>query len=218
MNPNSIVPLFSTPLYHTHTHYVMETKEFERLKKIEWFYPPSEDFTEHRKKISVVSNSQNFFKDYDFKELENVFEKHKNFYVDEVLGMFNKFIMSASWAAKTTRGNSHPPHDHKNCIFSVVYYARCYSGDLVLTTRNNFIEEKWNLDFNYKTNRNIFNSTSYNCKVKTGDIVIIPGHMEHMTTPNDSDFQRYIVGANYFVTGGIGQEKKVTKLELTVNE
>ena len=39
-------------------------------------------------------------------DLENVFEKHKNFYVDEVLGMFNKFIMSASWAAKTTRGKS----------------------------------------------------------------------------------------------------------------
>jgi len=75
--------------------------------------------------------------------------------------MFNKFTMSASWAAKTTRGNSHPPHDHKNCIFSVVYYARCYSGDLVLTTRNNFIEEKWNLDFNYKTNRNIFNSYEF---------------------------------------------------------
>jgi len=50
MNPNSIIPLFSTPLYHTHTDYVMDTKEFERLKEVEWFYPPSEDFDEHRKK------------------------------------------------------------------------------------------------------------------------------------------------------------------------
>ena len=211
MNPNSIIPLFSTPLYHTHTDYVMDTKEFERLSNIEWFTPGPDD-----NKVSVVSNSQLFFKDYDFKELENIIEKHKNFYVDEVLGMKNNFTMTQSWAARTTRGNSHPPHDHKNCIFSVVYYARCYSGDLVLTTRNNFIEEKWNLDFNYKTNRNIFNSTSYNCKVKTGDIVIIPGHVEHMTTPNDSDFQRYIVGANYFISGGIGQEKKVTKMELNI--
>jgi hypothetical protein len=213
MNPNSIIPLFSTPLYHTQTDYVMETKEFERLNKIEWFEPGPDD-----DKVSVVSNSQQFFKDYDFKELENVIEKHKNFYVDEVLGMKNNFTMTQSWVAKTKRGNSHPPHDHKNCIFSVVYYARCYSGDLVLTTRNNFIEDKWNLDFNYKFTRNIFNSTSYNCKVKTGDIVIIPGHVEHMTTQNDSDFERYIVGANYFISGGIGQEKKVTKMELSINE
>ena len=209
MNQNSIIPLFSTPLYHTHTDYIMDTKEFDRLSKIEWYGDP--------KDVSVVSNSQKFFDDYEFDTLKSIFTKHKDFYVDEVLGMKNGFDMTQSWVAKTSKGKSHPPHDHKNNIFSIVYYARCESGDLVITTRDNFIGQKWNLDFNYKTIRNIFNCTSYTCKVKTGDIVILPGHVEHMTTPNESDFDRYIVGANYFISGPIGEEKKVTKMNVKLN-
>jgi|TARA_R110002074_G_scaffold282327_1_gene453897 hypothetical protein len=213
MKPNSIIPLFSIPLYHTQTEYIMDTKEFNRLSNIEWF-EPGPDYNN----ISVVSNSQSFFKDYDFKELENIIENHKNFYVDEVLGMKNNFTMTQSWVARTKKGSSHPAHDHKNCIFSVVYYARCDSGDLVITTKDNFIGQKWNLDFNYKFTRNLFNSTSYTCKVKTGDIVILPGHIEHFTTSNESDFERYIVGANYFVSGLLGKEKKVTKMDIKINE
>lgn len=98
MKPNSIIPLFSIPLYHTQTEYIMDTKEFNRLSNIEWF-EPGPDYNN----ISVVSNSQSFFKDYDFKELENIIENHKNFYVDEVLGMKNNFTMTQSWVARTKK-------------------------------------------------------------------------------------------------------------------
>lgn len=54
--------------------------------------------------------------------------------------------------------------------------------------------------------------------MKTGDIVILPGHIEHFTTSNESDFERYIVGANYFVSGLLGKEKKVTKMDIKINE
>ena len=51
---------------------------------------------------------------------------------------------------------------------------------------------------------NIFNSRTYNAKVKTGDIIIFPGWCEHQALPNEDDAPRIILGTNYFVTGTLG--------------
>ena len=52
---------------------------------------------------------------------------------------------------------------------------------------------------------NIFNSRTYNASVKTGDIIIFPGWLEHQALPNEDESPRIILGTNYFVTGKLGR-------------
>ena len=54
----------------------------------------------------------------------------------------------------------------------------------------------------YKT---IFSTRTYNASVKTGDIIIFPGRLEHQALPNEDESPRIILGTNYFVTGKLGR-------------
>ena len=50
--------------------------------------------------------------------------------------------------------------------------------------------------------------------MKTGDVVIFPGWILHGTTPNKSDMDRIVIGANYFINGTVGTEDGVDLIEI----
>jgi len=46
--------------------------------------------------------------------------------------------------------------------------------------------------------------------MKTGDVVLFPGHIHHGSLPNKSSEPRIIVGANFFIKGSLGTKREVS--------
>ena len=53
---------------------------------------------------------------------------------------------------------------------------------------------------------NEHNSSQWTIQPQQGDVVIFPGDLRHGTTPNEHDENRIVFGANYFLTGKVGNE------------
>ena len=78
------------------------------------------------------------------------------------------------------------------------------SGDFQIKMPVSRIQEGYGFSYDILQN-NIFNSRTYNASVKTGDIIIFPGWLEHQALPNEDESPRIILGTNYFVTGKLGR-------------
>ena len=65
-----------------------------------------------------------------------------------------------------------------------------------------------------KKEPNVFNSHATDIKVKTGDIVMFPGWVDHESLPNKSDEQRLIIGTNYFAVGKLGKVENKEFIEI----
>ena len=60
----------------------------------------------------------------------------------------------------------------------------------------------------------IFKTRATYIKVKTGDIVIFPGWVDHQSLPNKSDDERIIIGTNYFAMGQLGKHENKDYIEI----
>ena len=50
--------------------------------------------------------------------------------------------------------------------------------------------------------------------MRTGDIVLFPGHIRHGSVVNESKTPRIIIGANFFLKGKLGSQKEVSNIVL----
>jgi len=130
---------------------------------------------------------------------------------DNVLEIEDKFRMTQSWATINNKGDSHHEHNHPNTILSCLYYAQASSGDFQIKTPRNGIQEGFN--FSYKIKQpNAFNSAIWSCTVKTGDLIIFPGHLNHYSLPNNSDEPRIMIGSNFFIEGLLGEKENYEQI------
>lgn len=160
-----------------------------------------------------VSETCFLFNDPKLNRIQNFLQGHIDDYTSNILEVDNKMELTTSWCAINKPGSHHPKHDHKNTILSIVYYADCDSGDLVLDFKNSRLEERFNFSYNIKR-YNEFNSNQWILPLRTGDIVIFPGWVEHYTKDNESEKERIIVGANYFIRGELGTKWDVSYLKV----
>ena len=145
-----------------------------------------------------------------FNNIKNVIDECAKKFVDEVICVDNNFEITHSWIARSTK--KHKKHDHKNTIFSIVYYVQADNAIIRFFRERNFVTKSFNCDVNYNK-FNIFNSTNVDFEVKTGDIIIFPGYILHEGI-NDSNNEKIILGANYFIRGDVGNYNNVTSLTL----
>ena len=52
-------------------------------------------------------------------------------------------------------------------------------------------------------------------KPEPGDFIVFPADIRHSTTTNEEEEDRIIFGANFFITGQLGNKPKLTELDLT---
>ena len=142
-------------------------------------------------------------------------ERMKN-YVENVVEIEDKFMMTHSWSTITKKGESHHSHNHPSSIFSLVFYVNSESGNLVFNLDSR-LREKFDFPYTVK-NYNSFNSSTWEYPVQTGDIIIFPAWMYHETKPNTSDVDRVIIGANYFAHGVIGTTQGVDKIDIRLGD
>jgi len=173
------------------------------------------------KKIKYRKADQGFYLSETISLLENkalaslkkfIIEKAKEYTLD-VLGVKNQIYLTQSWSTINITSARHEAHDHPNTFISLVYYAQCKDGPLRFYLNTTSIRECFN--FSYTLNKfNIYNSQSWTLSMKTGDLVLFPGHICHGSLPNKSREPRIIVGANFFIKGKLGSKKDVSFLTI----
>ena len=155
-------------------------------------------------------------------EIKDVFLQAAKIYTSEVLCIKNEFEMTNSWMTKNKTNSGHPFHHHPNVLFTIVTY---FYDDLSYDSFDKIIWELPGLKNNFKrfqfeydiSQFNFINSKSWEVRPKTNEIFIFPGHIYHRTDFNHSEKTRYCLGANFFVTGTIGSELDVNKLNMKIN-
>lgn len=186
--------------------------------KIDSVYTPNKDEIKFLKNLSykkdkefLLSESVNIL---DYKELENIknhIVKAFDVYKDNILEIENTFYISQSWSTINKKNSMHTKHNHPNTLFSCVFYVDADNSGINFFFNKSAIQQAFNFSYKIKKH-NIHNSTSWSVPVNTGDMVIFPGDIKHSSFINESDKERIIVGANFFIKGEIGIKENVDRI------
>ena len=134
-------------------------------------------------------------------------------FVKSDLKINNEFYMTQSWATINEKNCKHHNHSHPNTLLSAVYYVNAESGQLVINSERNTLFPNFDFQFDVEEH-NVFNSKSWKIDVKTGDLVIFPGWLNHYSTSNENEEPRVLIGANFFTRGTFGKYENTDSLEL----
>ena len=190
------------PLAHEQTSFLLNDDELNFVRNIN-----------HKlNKTNGLSNNKLVLNDNRLKRVRDFINSRVFNYIDKVVQIEDKFKLTQSWTTLSKKDEFHHHHTHPNTIFSAVYYAQTESGQLEFVFEPRMRE---GFNFSYKIKEyNPFNSLSWTFEVKTGDVVIFPGWILHGTTRNESDIDRIVIGANYFINGTVGTEDGVDLIEI----
>lgn len=193
--------LQAIPIKIYETDYILSDKEINNLKKLK-----IDKQTQFKDKGTLISDSMDLLNLKQFKKLQFFLDSVADNYVKNTLQINNEIKRTQSWVTLNTKETSHHNHRHTNCLFNLVYYAKIKSGMLNFSIDKSSIEKVFYFDYSIK-DYNIYNSNNWKLLPKAGDIIVIPGDLQHGVEPNRSDEERISIGANYFVTGEIGTQR-----------
>tara|TARA_R110000803_G_scaffold198577_1_gene262367 strand:- start:533 stop:1195 length:663 start_codon:yes stop_codon:yes gene_type:complete len=200
--------LAAIPIKVYETDFKLKPELIEKIKNY--------SFHTDKDRIKVnLSSSQSILTEYEeLKHIKDYMNAIALDYVKNVLEIDNDIYMCHSWVAMTDPGKSHHEHTHQNAFFSIVYYVNVESGNLNLVVEKSSIEKLFNFHYKIK-NYNIYNSCSWSITPGVGDFIVFPADLRHSTAKNESDQQRIIFGANYFLSGESGDQIQLTKLDIS---
>jgi uncharacterized protein (TIGR02466 family) len=204
-----IINFAACPLVHTSTDFRLSSREEFLLHEMSGF----EDL--HNKEYGTVNVSKNsaLLESYGMDRVKNFMVNFTKDFVKNILKIKQEFYLTQSWATKNAKGARHHEHIHPNTLLSCVYYVQADSGELTISTDRNGLFP--NFDFNFELEEfNNFNSKSWTFQVKTGDMVLFPGHLNHSSTPNESNNDRIAIGANFFTRGIFGSYENTDLIEI----
>ena len=146
-----------------------------------------------------------------FPKMKQMFTHISNRLIKEGLNYDNKLEISSSWFTKTHKGEQSPMHDHKNCVFSAVYYYGDYDdkvGNLIFKNPIvNLTSYRLNVD---KSNK--FNTYDIEITPQAGSLLIFPSYVSHKIDVHKSDIPRLSLAFNMIPVGqyGIGDSQADT--------
>jgi uncharacterized protein (TIGR02466 family) len=192
------------PIAYERSVYFLDKKELAVIKKIK-YKPPHKGF--------YLSETISLLNDKALTSLKKFIIKKAKEYVRNVLEIKDQIYLTQSWSTLNPTNAFHEPHTHPNTFISLVYYAQCKEGSIHIHSDISSIRKCFN--FHYTINRfNIYNSQIWELPVRTGDIVLFPGHIRHSSVPNRTQQDRIAVGANFFIKGTLGSKKMVSLITI----
>ena len=195
-----ILKLKAIPIAYERNVYYPNKQELNLIKKIKYRKPD---------KGFYLSDTITLLENKTLVSLKKFIIEKAEEYTRNVLEIKDQIYLTQSWSTINNTNAIHEAHHHPNTFISLVYYAQCKSGSLQFHLGTTSIEECFN--FQYTINKfNIFNSQSWTLPMKTGDVVLFPGHINHSSLPNKSSEPRIIVGANFFIKGSLGTKREVS--------
>ena len=146
-----------------------------------------------------------------FPKMKQMFTHISNRLIKEGLNYDNKLEISSSWFTKTHKGESSPMHDHKNCVFSAVYYYGDYDDKVGNLIFKNPIVNLTSYRLNVgKSNK--FNTYDIEITPQSGSLLIFPSYVSHKIDVHKSDIPRLSLAFNMIPVGqyGIGDSQADT--------
>ena len=193
--------LWGVPVYKVNTNYTYSNFKPEAKDYIDNY---KQNTDETSKTVNVFVERGHFLENSKLEKIKELISTHAYYFRDNIMMCTNELEIQASWLTVNHKGSYHPPHNHAHAIFSVCYYPKADSGELVLQAPDG--KSTWQRDyrmgFQY-TQLNEWSATNWSVPVMSGDIVIFPGWVQHSTTPNESDELRLMIGANYWLRGNM---------------
>lgn len=190
-------PLFYEPMSVYTPDYNITQQEKDFLKNLE---------VRKLKSGAGVSTSVNIFNEHpELNNIRNVMLDVAEQYKRDVFGISNELAPLHSWITIQNKGDYHHPHIHPNVLFNLVYYIEGSENAplrVELGAGKSRLSESFNLAFNV-SHTNGFNCGSYEYTCKDGEIVCIPGYLNHGTEPSNG--YRLVLGYNFFVKGVLGE-------------
>tara|TARA_R110000823_G_C15802573_1_gene487338 strand:+ start:114 stop:716 length:603 start_codon:yes stop_codon:yes gene_type:complete len=183
------------PILIKKSGYVLNPKEKKELGLLKF----------QKNKKNFISEENCILDNPDFSDLNNFFDQNIKIYLEEVLQIKDKPKRTNSWATLNKTNSYHPIHAHPNVFLSVCFYPQVKSGDLMFCFEKSILQEGY--FFNYtRTNPNPYNLHEFTFPLTSNDLIIFPGWIPHKSTPNNSDVDRIMIGANYFLKGNLGSD------------
>ena len=146
-----------------------------------------------------------------FPKMKQMFTHISNRLIKEGLNYDNKLEISSSWFTKTHKGEQSPMHDHKNCVFSAVYYYGDYDDKVGNLIFKNPIVNLTSYRLNVgKSNK--FNTYDIEVTPQSGSLLIFPSYVSHKIDVHKSDIPRLSLAFNMIPVGqyGIGDSQAAT--------
>ena len=146
-----------------------------------------------------------------FPKMKQMFTHISNRLIKEGLNYDNELEISSSWFTKTHKGESSPMHDHKNCVFSAVYYYGDYDDKVANLIFKNPIVNLTSYRLNVgKSNK--FNTYDIEITPQSGSLLIFPSYVSHKIDVHKSDIPRLSLAFNMVPVGqyGIGDSQADT--------
>ena len=146
-----------------------------------------------------------------FPKMKQMFTHISNRLIKEGLNYDNKLEISSSWFTKTHKGEQSPMHDHKNCVFSAVYYYGNYDDKVGNLIFKNPIVNLTSYRLNVgKSNK--FNTYDIEITPQSGSLLIFPSYVSHKIDVHKSDIPRLSLAFNMVPVGqyGIGDSQADT--------
>lgn len=146
-----------------------------------------------------------------FPKMKQMFTHISNRLIKEGLNYDNKLEISSSWFTKTHKGECSPMHDHKNCVFSAVYYYGDYDDKVANLIFKNPIVNLTSYRLNVgKSNK--FNTYDIEITPQSGSLLIFPSYVSHKIDVHKSDIPRLSLAFNMVPVGqyGIGDSQADT--------
>jgi hypothetical protein len=161
-------------------------------------------------KNASVTKDVSIFKHTQLERIKKILNKHVEEYKNNTLEIEDCIKVVQSWVTKNDN-SVHCVHKHRNAFISAVFYLE-NEGDnkISFITDKSSLETCQFLDYKIKNN-NIFNSSTWTLEIEEGMIVVFLSDLSHQSINKGT---KTMVGANYFLTGEIGSEEKVTQLTI----
>ena len=201
-----ITQLWGVPVYKQSTNQTLSTFSDKELDILKTAREEDENGKETRQNYpthtEVIKTNGNILTRPGLERINNLIETHAEIYAREVICMKQDIKQTSSWFTVAKKGDWHRPHIHRHTLFSICYYPKAYSGNLMLTapySKNSF-QQDYFLGLEY-TEYNAYNCQNWSIPIPSGDVVIFPGSVLHGASENESEKERWMIGANYWVSG-----------------
>tara|TARA_X000001036_G_C20623552_1_gene784148 strand:- start:45 stop:692 length:648 start_codon:yes stop_codon:yes gene_type:complete len=206
MNQPEIVSLFpeNVAIFRTNVRDILE-----EMKQEEWVKIKTED---------QVGTASSLTKDLyildRYPDIKEMIMDHFNLYKNEYLRYTgNEFAITTSWGTKTTLGAQSTFHDHKNCMFSGVFYVTDTpkEGDpasLIFKKKNDI--SFWCLP----DRQNQFNSDTWFFVPPYQSLIFFPSHLQHKIGLQRVDRDRIAIAFNIIPVGIIGNDDSHVQLSV----
>ena len=142
--------------------------------------------------------------------LKNKFVDVLNEFGKNVMHYTNEFYMTTSWFTKTEKNQISIFHNHKNSMFSAVYYFGQPDGELSYLK----FQKPYETDFEIIPEKyNDYNGTDYEFAFSNDTLIVFPSYLKHKVMINKYDTDRKSLAMNFIVKGEIGN--RVNRINIT---